>query len=334
MTPGGDGAARAAQGASAPVVVTGAAGFVGRALCAHFAAAGRPHRAIVRDLPPGVARVATRIALGDLATVPVAQLTAALEGAAAVVHLAGRAHALVEPAAETEYHAANVTATERLAAAAVAAGVRRFVLASTVKVYGEATPPGRPWRAGDPPDPADAYARSKLAAERALAAACAGGAMTPIVLRFPLVYGPGVGANFLALLEAVARRAPLPLRSIANRRDLCYVGNLAHAIAALIDCVDPPAATWLVADGEAVSTPELVRRLAAALGVAPRLLPAPVALLRIAGALTGRGARIARLTGSLEVDVSPLVDRIGPLPYTLDDGLAATVRWWQTRHAI
>ncbi len=99
-----------------------------------------------------------------------------------------------------------------------------------------------------------------------------------------------------------------------------------HAIAALIDCVDPPAGTWLVADGEAVSTPELVRRLAAALGVAPRLLPAPVPLLRIAGALTGRGAQIARLAGSLEVDVSPLADRIGPLPYTLDEGLAATAR--------
>ncbi len=169
MTPGSDGAARAAEGASAPVVVTGAAGFVGRALCAHFAAAGRPHRAIVRDLPPGVARVATRIALGDLATAPAARLAAALEGAAVVVHLAGRAHALVEPAAEAEYHAANVTATERLAAAAVAAGVRRFVLASTVKVYGEATLPGRPWRAGDPPDPARC-----LRAQQARGRACAG----------------------------------------------------------------------------------------------------------------------------------------------------------------
>jgi nucleoside-diphosphate-sugar epimerase len=158
--------------------------------------------------------------------------------------------------------------------------------------------------------------------------------MTPIVLRLPLVYGPGVRANFLALLEAVARRAPLPLDSIRNRRDLCYVGNLVHAIAALLDCVPPPAPMWLVADGEAVSTPDLVRRLAAALGVAPRLLPVPVALLEIAGKLGGRGTQIARLVRSLEVDASPLARRIGPLPYTLDQGLAATVRWWRARHAI
>jgi len=158
--------------------------------------------------------------------------------------------------------------------------------------------------------------------------------MTPLVLRLPLVYGPGVRANFLSLLDAVARRTPLPLDSIRNRRDLCYVGNLVHAIAALLDCVPAPAGAWLVADGEAVSTPDLVRRLAAALGVAPRLFPCPVALLDIVGRLTGRGAEIARLIGSLEVDASPLSRRIGPPPHTLDQGLAATVRWWRVRHAL
>jgi len=208
------------------------------------------------------------------------------------------------------------------------------VLAGTVKVYGEATAPRHPWRAGDPLAPQDPYARSKVEAERVLAAACEGTAMTPIVLRLPLIYGPGVRANFLALLDAVARRAPLPLRSIRNRRDLCYVGNLVHAIAAFLDCAEPPAGVWLVADGEAVSTPDLVRRLATALGVTPRLLPIPVPLLRIAGRLTGRSGQIARLAGSLEVDASPLLRRIGPLPYTLEQGLAATVKWWRARHAL
>ena len=319
-----------------PVVVTGACGFVGRALCAHFAAAGRAHRGIVRALPHDAPHGTPLLALGDLETAPAERLAAALEGAAAVVHLAGRAHALggATEQAASAYHAANVVATERLAAAAARAGVRRFVLASTVKVYGEGTTDGHPLRADDPLSPQGAYARSKVEAEQALAAACAGSAMTPIVLRLPLVYGPGVRANFLALLDAVARRAPLPLGSIRNRRDLCYVGNLVHAIAALLEGDEPPAGAWLVADGEPVATPELVRRLAAALGVAPRLLPVPVALLALAGRLTGRSAQITRLAGSLEVDASPLRRRIGPMPYTLDQGLAATARWWRARHAI
>ena len=321
---------------SGPVVVTGAGGFVGRVLCTHFAATGRPHRGIVRALLHDAPHDTPLVALGDLATAPAERLAATLEGAVAVVHLAGRAHAPGERTAEAAaaYRAANVVATERLAAAAARAGVRRFVLASTVKVYGDATVAGHRWRADDPLSPQDAYARSKAEAEQALAAACAGGAMAPIVLRLPLVYGPGVRANFLALLDAVARCAPLPLKSIRNRRDLCYVGNLVHAIGALLDDAEPPAGVWLVADGEAVSTPELVRRLAAALGVAPRLLPVPVALLALAGRLTGRSGEIARLAGSLEVDASPLLRRIGPLPYTLDQGLAATARWWRARHAI
>ena len=326
----------AAGPANGVVVVTGASGFVGRALCAHFAAQARPHRGLVRAMPADAPRRTPLVAVGDLATASAATLAAALEGACAVVHLAGRAHGVGErdATAAAAHASANAEATARLAAAAAVSGVQRFVLASTVKVYGEATRPGHPWRADDPLAPQDAYARSKVEAERLLAAACAGAAMTPLVLRLPLVYGPRVRANFLALLDAIARRAPLPLRSIMNRRDLCYVGNVAHAIAALLDRATPPAGVWLVADGEAVSTPDLVRRLAAALGVAPRLLPCPVALLTLAGKLTGRGAQIARLTGSLEVDASPLTRLIGPLPHTLDQGLAATVRWWRTRHAI
>jgi len=317
-------------------VVTGAAGFVGRALCAHLVAIGRPCRRIVRaPLPDRAAREAP-VALGDLATAPDERIAAAVAGAYAVVHLAGRAHVLRETAhdADAACHAANVVATQRLALAAARAGVQRFVLASTIKVHGEVSPAGRPLRADDPYAPRDAYARSKVDAERAVLAACAGTAMAPVILRLPLVYGPGARANFLALLDAVARRAPLPLGAIDNRRDLLYVGNLAVAIGALLDHPEPPQGAWLIADGEPVSTPDLVRRMAAALGVAPRLWRVPLPLLDLAARLTGRGAELQRVATSLAVDASPLAQRIGPPPFTLDQGLAATAAWWRTRHAI
>lgn len=326
------------------VVVTGAAGFVGAALCAHFEAGERRYRALVRALAPGHPRHGDVVALGDLATVPEARLAAVLDGAAAVVHLAGRAHVVNEATPDVaRYREANAVATGRLAAAAARAGVRRFVLASTVKVHGEATLPGQAFRSDDPYAPQDAYARSKVEAERALIAACAGTSMTPVILRAPLVYGPGVRGNFLALLEAVARRAPLPLAAIGNRRDLLHVGNLVHAIAALLDGTAPeslPAGpdtmtgAWLVADGEPISTPDLIRRVARSLGVAPRLIPIPVPLLEIAARLGGRGAQVRRLVQSLEVDATPLARRIGPMPFTLEQGLAATGKGWRERHAI
>jgi nucleoside-diphosphate-sugar epimerase len=318
------------------VVVSGAAGFVGRALCAHFVSTGVPCRGIVRAEPPGSSARDTPVVLGDLATTPDERLAAAVEGAFAVVHLAGRAHVLREtaPAAAAACHAANVIATQRLALAAAGAGVQRFVLAGTLKVHGEASAPGRAFRADDPYAPQDAYAQSKVDAERALVAACSGTPMVPILLRLPLVYGPGVRANFLALLDAIARRAPLPLRSIDNRRDLLYVGNLVSAIAALLDRPEPPRGAWLIADGEPVSTPDLVRRIAAALGVAPRLWPVPLPLLEAAARLAGRRAEFLRIASSLAVDASPLARLIGPPPFTLDQGLAATAKWWRARHAI
>ncbi len=316
------------------VAVTGAAGFVGRALCAHLAETGRGYRALVRT-PKQAASLPHAVAVGDLASVPEGELTAALEGVHAVVHLAGRAHVMGEATQDAVLHrAANVVATERLAAAAVAASVQRFVFASTVKVHGEATRPGRPLRADDPLAPADAYARSKADAERALHAICAATSMVPIVLRTPLVYGPGVRANFLALIDEVARRAWLPLAAIDNRRDLLYIGNLAYAITALVELPEAPRGAWLVADGEAVSTPDLIRRVAAQLGVVPRLFSVPVPLLKAAASIVGRGSKVSRLAQSLEVDASPLAQAIGAMPHTLAQGLAATARWWRLQHAI
>ncbi len=325
-----------ANASTGPVVVTGADGFVGSALVAQFVATGRPFVAAVRRQAAGASAKLHHRAVGDLATASEGALDELVAGARAVVHLAGRAHVLAETATDPDalYRAANVVATERLAAAAARAGVRRFVFASTIKVHGEATAPGRPFRADDPFAPHDAYARSKVEAERALAAIAEGTPLEAIVLRLPLVYGPRVKGNFATLLDAVAREALLPFGGIANRRDLLYVGNLVHAIGALVDAPDPVGGAWLVADGEAIATPELVRRIAAALGVAPRVPRVPRSLLALAAAVTRRGALLRRTVSSLEVEASPLLQRIGPLPFTLDQGLAATTAWWRLHHAI
>jgi nucleoside-diphosphate-sugar epimerase len=164
--------------------------------------------------------------------------------------------------------------------AAVRAGVSRFVFASTIKVHGEATAPGRPFRGDDPFAPHDGYARSKVDAERALAVIAAESPLETIVLRLPLVYGPRVKGNFATLLDAVAREALLPFGRVANRRDFLYVGNLVHGIAALVDAPDPVRGAWLMSDGEAVATPELVRRLAAA-GLAAAAPPPPATWRRV-----------------------------------------------------
>lgn len=322
---------------NATVVVTGADGFIGHALCAHFAATARACRAVVRHQAEGHPPRPNVVAVSDLATAPEAELAAVVAGAQAIVHLAGRAHIRAKGALDLDalYRPANIEATERLARAAVRMRVRRFVFASSVKVNGEASPPGHAFVPGDLPAPHDAYARSKLDAERALAAVCGGTPTIPIVLRLPLVYGPGVRANFLTLLDEVARGRRLPLAAIDNRRSLLYVGNLVEAIDAVLDASPPPAGVHFVADDRPVSVPDLVRAMAAALDVAPHLWPVPVPLLRLAGSLARRRALIDRLTGSLVVDTTSLRAATDWQPrHTLAEGLAATAAWWRARHSI
>jgi nucleoside-diphosphate-sugar epimerase len=322
---------------NASVVVTGADGFIGRALCAHFADTGRAYRAVVRHHAPGHMPRPNVVAVADLATAPDAELDALVDGAAAVVHLAGRAHVRARGTQDLDalYRPANVEATERLARAAVRVRVPRFVFASSVKVNGEASPRGRAFQPDDLPAPHDAYARSKLDAERALVAVCGGTPTIPIVLRLPLVYGPGVKANFLALLDEVARGRRLPLAAIDNRRSLLYVRNLAEAIDAVLDTAPPPSGVHFVADAEAASVPDLVRGMAAALDVAPHLSSIPVPLLEIAARLAGRRTMMDRLTGSLVVDTTSLRAATGWRPrHTLAEGLAATAAWWRARHSI
>ena len=319
-----------------PVVVTGAHGFIGHALVAHLRDAGRPVRALVRAPALHPLRGIDEIVLGNLQDTPEAHLREALRGAEAVVHLAGRAHVLHERSADAEaYRAANVDATVRLAHAATAERVARFVFASTVKVNGEATAPGQPFRPDAAPAPRDAYARSKLAAEQALAAACAGTGTTPVILRLPLVYGPGVRGNFALLMDAVAADRRLPLGAIDNRRSVLGVANLCTAIDALLASAVPVAGVHFVADGQSVATPALVRAIGDALAVPARLAAVPVPLLRLAGALTGRAAAVARLTGSLEVDTRSLEAATGwRAGVSLAEELAATARWWRLHHSI
>jgi nucleoside-diphosphate-sugar epimerase len=315
------------------IVVTGAGGFIGRALCARLKRTGVAYVGAVRTLDPRFADPEF-VALGDFAA---ADWDGVLAGADAVVHLAGRAHVPLGAASDaaTLYVLGNVHVTRRLAEAAARAHVRRIVFASSAKVYGETTRPGRPFGPDDIAAPQDPYARSKAEAESVLRAVCSEHGVEAVILRMPLTYGPGVRGNFLALLEAVARERRLPLAGIDNRRSLLYQGNAVSAIEAALRAPALAGTTLPVADAQSVSTPELVRKLAAALRVRARIFRVPAAALRGMSSLVGRRADLQRLLGSLEVDSSRFRElaRWSP-PYSLDEGLAATAAWWRMRATL
>ena len=295
------------------LLVSGATGFVGASLCHTLLARGIPFVPCVRKVPstrpPGPAMFET----GDLSG-PV-DWKPALDGCSVVVHLAARVHMMHEPAADPEaiYRAMNVDATMRLAEQAAEQGVRRFIFVSSVKVNGERTL-DRPFRADDPPAPEDAYGRSKLAAELALQAWAARTGTELVIVRPTLVYGPGVRANFLRLMQLVKSGVPLPLGGIRNSRSMVALGNLVDF---LVLCATHPAAssaTWMVSDNHDLSLPELITKIASAMGRRPRLLPLPPSLLSAGAALVGRRAAASRLLDSLQVDISPALDRLGWTP--------------------
>jgi UDP-glucose 4-epimerase len=270
--------------------------------------------------------------VGDLATISHEALANVLQGAGTVVHLAGRAHVMHETAAEPRaaFRAANVAATEYLARAAAKAGAAHFVFASSVKVNGEMTAPGRPFRESDPPDPSDDYAASKWEAECVLGDVARETGLAVTVLRLPLLYGPGAKGNVARLTEAIARGMPLPLGRIDNGRSLLGLGNFVDALDAVLRHPAPTpgtAVTYLLADASSVATPELVRAIAEALGVAPRLLSIPPSLLRVASTCVGKAAVFERLAGSLEVDTAAFRAKFGwQPPRSLAEELADMAR--------
>jgi len=301
------------------ILVTGASGFLGGPVCRALTAAGHRVAGAVRrevTLPAGI----EPRRVGDLG--PDTDWRPALAGIDAVVHLAARAHVMDEDESDplAVFRRVNRDGALSLASQAAECGARRLIFVSSIKVNGEATPAGRPFRADDPPAPKDPYGVAKAEAEAALRAVAG---LEPTILRPPLVHGPGAKGNLLTLMKLLRRRLPLPLGAIDNRRSLVGAANLADAIRF---CLESPATigkTFLIRDGEDVSTPELIRRLGAALGVATPLLPVPAALLRLALGLAGRRAAAERLTGSLIVDDSPLRDLGWNPSVGLDDGLRA-----------
>ncbi len=302
------------------VLVTGASGFVGTALCRRLLAEGCKVVAAVRRDDAFLPLEAEARRVDGLG--PDTDWRGALAGCDAVVHLAARAHVMRDRAADplTLFRRINRDGSVRLAEQAVAAGIGRFVFVSSIKVNGEATPPDRPFRAEDAAAPVDPYGVSKAEAETALADLATRTGLSLAVVRPPLVHGPGVKGNLAVLMKALRLGLPLPLGAIRNRRSLVGVDNLADSLTFLVRC--PAQGRFLVRDGEDISTPELIRRLAAAADRPARLLPVPPALLRLAGSLTGKRAAVQRLTGSLVVDDSPLRALGWVPPLTLNDGLA------------
>lgn len=304
----------------ASVMVTGANGFIGRRLCAQLITTGHAVKPVVRNETglPNEAVVGAIDSTTDWRRV--------LEGCNAVVHLAARVHMMRAGAHDqlALYREANTNATVNLARQAAEARVQRFVYVSSIKVNGE----GRdaPYRETDAPAPEDAYALSKWEAELGLHRTAQETGLEVVILRPPLIYGPGVKANFQRLIQAVARGWPLPLGAVRNRRSLLYLGNFVDAIRL---CVEHPGAagqTFLLDDGEPVSTPDVVRALARAMNRPARLLAVPVGVLQCAGTLLGKRAEVARLTGSLYVDSSAIRSSLGwKPPFSMEEGLAATV---------
>ncbi len=250
-----------------------------------------------------------------------------------VVHLAGRVHQMGAAAQNAAaFHEANVLGSRFVAEQAAQAGVRRFIFLSTIKVNGEGGD-GRAYRADDPPNPSDCYSKSKLAAEQTLRALCLVAGMEFVVIRSPLVYGPGVRANFARLLDLAALGLPLPLLSIDNRRSFVGVWNLADFIEICMTHPHANGKTWLISDGEDLSTPDLVRRLARLMHKPARLFSFSPRLLQRLSALFGMSEEVSRLCDSLCIDASPTFRQLNWQPrVSVDEGLARTVAAYQESH--
>ena len=314
-------------------LITGANGFVGQSLCAELLRQGHAVRAAVRSastLADGIEVAVAGAIDGET------NWAGALRDADVVIHLAARVHVMKDTATDplTEFLKVNTQGTANLASQAAAAGVKRFVYVSSIKVNGEQTTEAHPFTESDKPNPQDAYAISKWRAEQALQRIAQETGLEVVIVRPPLVYGPGVKGNFARLLSAVQKGIPLPFASIRNKRSLIYLGNLVDA---LIACGSHPAAarkTYLVRDGEDISTPELVRQIAINLKKPARLFPLPAWLLLGLGGLLGKSEAVKRIAGSLRINDDLIRKELGWKPrFILQQGVQATADWYKAQHS-
>ncbi len=313
------------------VLITGANGFIGRYLSKTLHEIGYIVKGTVRSqqkdlfLPD-----TTKICMvGDISSTT--DWHNILRGIDVIVHLAARVHIMKETSNNplTEYRQVNTLATERLAIQAVDSGVKRIVYLSTIKVNGEKTS-DKSFTEIDRPYPEDNYALSKWEAEQCLSHIAETTNLEVVIIRPPLVYGPGVKGNFYNLLKLLKNGIPLPFANIKNIRSLIYIGNLSDAI---IKCIQHPLAankTFLISDGEDLSTPDIIKQLSMALGKTARLVPFPTNLLHIAGAVSGKMHIIKRLTDSLAIDSSKIRnDLTWTAPFTVSQGFKNTADWFK-----
>lgn len=305
------------------ILVTGANGFVGQALCSDMLDRG------IKFLPVMRTKSSTAHQAGIVKDIhPSTSWRAELENVDTVVHLAGRVHMVhdTSPNPLRDYRLTNVDATLNLAAQAAEIGVRRFIYLSSIKVNGESTTV-QPFTEASLPSPVDAYGISKYEAEQALQKLSRETGLDVVIIRPPLVYGPGVKANFLQLMRWVSRGIPLPLASVDNRRSMIFVGNLVDFILRSIIHDGAAGRTFLVSDDHDVSIAELARNLSSAMGRRPMLFSLPPAVLRLAADLCGKGAVAERLLNSLQADVRYAKRMLewAP-PYPFETGIEKTVK--------
>lgn len=303
------------------ILLTGATGFLGRTLLQELLHREHEVTAAVRHVLP-VAEGLRSYPIVDIGGTT--DWLPVLQGIEVVVHAAARVHVVRErhPDPLAEYRHVNVDGTLRLARQAVASGVRRFVFISSIKVNGESTLLGKPFLAGDVPAPEDPYGVSKLEAEQGLMRLADEAGMELVIIRPPLVYGPGVKGNFASMIKLVEKGLPLPLGAIRNKRSLVGIDNLVDLI---IRCIDHPAAAnrvLLAGDGEDLSTTELLRAVGKAMGKPARLIPVPASMLQLGAGLLGQRAMAQRLLGSLQVSISQTCELLDwKPPYTVEEGL-------------